>query len=82
MAAANYITNYLPVIAALEGVVGGTLHSFLQLDVRLGLTQDFTHPSDVMLQQIFIRGWETCIPLMNVSVKTSSLQLGTLANWL
>ena len=56
MAAANYITNYLPVIAALEGVVGGTLHSFLQLDVRLGSTQDFTHPSNVMLQQIFIQG--------------------------
>ena len=46
--------HLLPVVAALEGVVDGTLHSFLQLDVGLGSGQNFTRSSDVMLYQMFI----------------------------
>ena len=42
--------HLLSFIAASESVIGKTLHSFFQLNVRLGSGQDFTHPSDTMLQ--------------------------------
>ena len=42
--------HFLSFITASESVVGETLHSFFQLNVRLGSGQDFTHPSDTMLQ--------------------------------
>ena len=40
----------LSVTAAFERVVDLTLHIFLQLNVRLGLGQDFTHMCDIVLQ--------------------------------
>ena len=42
----------LSVVVTLEGVVDETIHSFLQLKLRLDSRQDFTHPSDVILQEI------------------------------
>ena len=42
------------IITAFERVVDGTLHNLLQLNVRLGPGHDFTHPIDVMLQQMFV----------------------------
>ena len=44
--------HLLSIIVTPERVVNGTLHSLLQLNVRLGSGQDFTHPCDVMLQQV------------------------------
>ena len=43
--------HLLPIVAALERVVDEAL---LQLDVALSSGHDFTHPSDVMLQQVLV----------------------------
>ena len=48
--------HLLSVIAALEGVVDGTFHSLLQLDIGLGSGQDFTHSSNALLQQCLYGG--------------------------
>ena len=41
--------------APFKRLVDGTLCSLLQLNVRLGPGQDFTHPRDVVLQQVLVK---------------------------
>ena len=41
-------------ITKLCGVAGVSLHCHLMMDVRLCLGEDFVHPSDIVLQEVFI----------------------------
>ena len=45
----------------IERLVGGALHCFLQLDVRLGLVQDLTPTGDV-LHQMFVQRMDDSHP--------------------
>ena len=43
-------------VAMLHGMVGESLHCFLQLDAGLCLRQDLAHLSDIALEEMLVQG--------------------------
>jgi len=43
-------------VVVLHGIIEGSLHCFLQLDVRLCLGENLAHSSDIVHEEVLVHG--------------------------